>query len=338
MTLNKPFVSLLTDFGFKKFFADPTDTSFLQKVLQIIIQPDVPIQDVRIDNTHQIKEEDEDRGAVYDVFCSDKRACKYILEMQRTEVKNFINRVQFYTYFRLNEMVEKGGKMKYHKLRPIYSISFLDGNAYPGEEFFHTAHLRDQHGETINDLITHIIIELNKWNKTEDEIETDLDKLILLMKFTDTATAQDPIPEVLTKEEWTAQTLEKLKTNNLTKAERVAYKDALAKRASLDEINRLAAERDRLSAEREEKAKQTMIEAQQIKKQAKEIEKQAKVDVKQAKEDVKQAQQETKQIQQKLSAAIIGFLQKGASTDEEIAELFNVEIEYIQQLKEKSES
>jgi len=324
MALENPFVSLLTDFGFKKFFADPNDTSFLQKVLQIIIQPDVPIRDVRIDNSYQIKEDDEDRGAIYDVFCSDKRKCKYILEMQRTEVKNFINRVQFYTYFRLNEMVEKGGKMKYHNLRPIYSISFLDGKAYPGEEFFHTAHLRDQHGETINDLISHIVIELGKWDKTEDEIETDLDKLILLMKFTDTATVQDPIPKVLTKEEWTAQTLEKLRTNNLTKAERVAYKDALAKRASLDEINRLAAERD-------EKAKQTMLKAEQIVKQAEQ-------DIKQAKQETEQAKQETEQEKQKVVSAIISLLKEGLFKDGRIAELFNVDIEYVQQLKDQLNS
>lgn len=296
MALNKPFVSLLTDFGFKKFFGDPIDTSFLQKILQIIIQPDTSIRDVRIDNTHQIKEDDEDRGAVYDVFCSDKRGCKYILEMQRTEVKNFINRVQFYTYFRLNEMVEKGGKMKHNKLRPIYSISFLDGKAYPGKEFFHTACLRDQHGELINDLITHTIIELDKWNKTEDEIETDLDKLILLMKFTDTATAQDPIPEVLTKDEWTAQTLEKLRTNNLTSEERVAYKDALVKRASLDDINRRVEEK------------------------------------------IKQAEQKAEQAEQKSVSAILALLKMGTLTDEDIAKAFSVKLEYVQQLKEQSES
>lgn len=314
MALENPFVSILTDFGFKKIFGDPNDMSFSQKVLQILIHPNEPIREVRIDNTHQITEEEKDRGAVYDAFYSDDNGRKYIVEMQRTEVGNFVHRVQFYTYFRLNEMVEKGGKIKYHKLRPIYSISFLDGKAYPGEEFCHIACLRNQHGELISDQITHILLELGKWNKTEAEIETDLDKLILLMKFTDTATIHDPIPEVLTKEEWTAQTLEKLRTNNLTSEERVAYKDALAKRASLDDINYRVEQKIKVAEQKAEAAEQ-------------------KAEVAEQKAEV--TKQKLEVAEQKNISAMLTTLKMGTLTDKDIAKIFNVEIEHVKQLRQQ---
>ena len=314
MALENPFVSILTDFGFKKLFADPTDTSFLQKVLQILIPSDIPIRNVHIDNTYQLPDVDKDRGAVYDVKGTDDEKRRFIVEMQRTEVGNFIHRVQFYTYFQINQMVKKGGKIKYDDMHPIYTISFLDGKAYPGEEFHHIARLRNQHGELIDDQITHIMLELGKWNKTEDEIKTDLDKLILLMKFTDTATAQDPIPEVLTKEEWTAQTLEKLRANNLTDEERLAYEFALIKRASLDDIN------DRVEKKMEQ-AEQKVEQAEQ--------------EAEQAKQKAEQAKQKAEQAEQKVEQAIISLLQEDVQGDERIAKLFNVDIEYVQQLKKQ---
>jgi len=282
-----PFVSILTDFGFKKIFADLKDTSFLRKIIQIMIRSEVPIREVRITNTHKIGDESEDRGAIFDVSCTDDNGREFVVEMQRSRLSKFIHRAKFYSYFLLNEMVEKGGEMKYHKLRPIYTISFLDGKVYPTEELHHMICLRNQHGELIDDQITHVMLELGKWNKAEHEVKTDLDKLILLMKFTDTATAQDPIPEVLTKEEWTAKILEKLKTNNLTGRERVQYQMALAKQASNDEMDRNA-----------------------------EI-----------------AKQEAEAAQQKIHFAITGLLQKDILTEENIAEIFDVDISYVQEIK-----
>jgi len=342
MALENPFVSILTDFGFKKLFADPTDTSFLQKVLQILIPSDIPIRNVHIDNTYQLPDVDKDRGAVYDVKGTDDEKRRFIVEMQRTEVGNFIHRVQFYTYFQINQMVKKGGKIKYDDMHPIYTISFLDGKAYPGEEFHHIARLRNQHGELIDDQITHIMLELGKWNKTEDEIKTDLDKLILLMKFTDTATAQDPIPEVLTKEEWTAQTLEKLRANNLTDEERLAYEFALIKRASLDDINdrvekkmEQAEQKVEQAEQKVEQAEQKAEQAKQEAEQAKQKAEQAKQKAEQAKQKAEQAKQKAEQVEQKIASAIVKHLKKGLFADEDIAELFNVDIEYVQQLKKQ---
>jgi len=366
MTSIGSFVSILTDFGFKLIFANLKDTGFLRKIIQIMIQSDTPIKEVHIDNTHQTAEYQDDRGAVYDVSCTDEKGRQFIVEMQRTKLASFIHRIKFYANFRLNEMVEKGGKMKYNKLRPLYTISFLDGKAYPTKEFHHIICLRNQHGDLIDDQTTHVMLELGKWNKAEHEVESDLDKLILLMKFTDTATAQDPIPEVLTVDKWTMEILEKLKTNNLTSRERIRYKDALAQRASMDEENeayelnlKKIQQKAEVAEQKVEVAEQKVEAAEQKVEVAEQKVEVAEQKVEVAEQEVEIAEQETKAerqkreaaeqetkverqkreaAEQKTSSAIKGLLQQGILTDDNIAKIFSVDIEDVQQIKNELEN
>ena len=147
------------------------------------------------------------------------------------------------------------------------------------------------------------MLELGKWNKAEHEVKTDLDKLILLMKFTDTPTAQDPIPEVLTRQEWTRRILEQLRTDDLTSEERVAYQMELAKQASYDEMDRTFEQ----GMKKVEEAEQKVEEAEQKAEEAKQV-------------NIKK------------------LLQKGVLTDEDIAEIFDVDITDIQSIKDSLES
>ena len=342
------FISILTDFGFKQVFADEKDTSFLRKTIQIMIGSKVPIREVRITNTHKKADVPDDRGAVYDVSCIDDNERRFIVEMQRSKLNKFIHRTKFYSYFLLNEMVKKGGEIKYNELHPIYTISFLDGKVYPTQEFHHIVCLRNQHGELIDNQITHVMLELGKWNKAEHEVKTDLDKLILLMKFTDTATTQDPIPEVLLKEKWTARILEKLKMDNLTSEERVTYQMALARQASIDEMDRIYEEgmkkvEDALTdveaaKQKAETAEQKVEVVKQEAEAAKQEAEAAKQEAEAAEQKAEAAKQQVEQTEAAQQAAIKKLLHKGTFTDKEIAEIFDVGAAYIQAIKDSLES
>ena len=321
MIIPGPFISILTDFGFKFIFADTKDTSFLRKTIQLMIQSETPIKEVHIDNTHQRTENPKDRGAVYDVSCTDENGREFVVEMQRTKLRHFIHRLKFYSNFRFNEMVEKGSEIRDYKLRPIYTISFLDGKVYPTRELHHIVCLRNQHGELIDNQITHVMLELGKWNKAEHEVKTDLDKLILLMKFTDTATAQDAIPKVLADTPWAAEILEKLKTNNLSSRDRIRYKDALAQKIIQKWDNEAYEEDLRKAEQKAEVAKQKTEVAEQ------------KAEVAEQKLETVKQQMDT---QQKYSIKLL--LQEGVLTNERIAEIFKVDVEYVQQIKDGLEN
>jgi len=236
--------------------------------------------------------------------------------MQRTKLTTFIHRSKFYTYLHLNEMIEKGGEMRFNKLRPIYAVSILDGVAFPNSSEFHQfACLRNQHGELIDDQIMHVLLELGKWNKTEQEIVSDLDILILLMKFTDTATADTPIPKILTETEWAAWVLNKLKQDNLTRAERLFYRKQQARIGFLKGIEEDA-----------EEAKLQLAEAQQQVQQAEQ-------QVQQAEQKSAEAEQKLAEIEQRTTLMISNFLKEGSFTEEKIAELTGFDIALIQKIK-----
>ena len=221
--------------------------------------------------------------------------------MQRTKLQTFIHRSKFYTYLHLNEMIEKGGEMRFNKLRPIYAVSILDGVAFPHSTEFHQfACLRNQHCELIDDQITHVLLELGKWNKTEEEVVSDLDILILLMKFTDTATIDTPMPKILTETEWAVWVTEKLKQENLTRAERLFYRKQQATIGYFKGIEEDAAE--------------------------------AKAELAEARAKSAEAEQKSAEAKQMINLTITNLLKEGFAEDK-IAELTGTDTDYVRQIK-----
>ncbi len=319
MGLKKRFISILSDFGFKRIFGNQTDTRFLRKVLQILIQSDVPIIEVQFDNTVHQGSSQTKRGGIVDVSCIDEKERVFVVEMQRRQLGLFIHRTKFYAFKHLDMMVKKG-KYKFDDLNSIYLISFLDGKAYDTDEFHQMGCIRNQHGELMDDQITYVVVELGKWDKTEDEVESDLDKLMLLMKYTETATIDQPIPKILTDTDWMEHTIQLLKEENLTDEERLAYEMELARVGFLIGAD----ERDeRKRQETEQKARETEQKARETEQKAKETEQKAK-----------ETEQKAKETEQKISAAITNLIKEGSFSDEKIANLLNVGIEKVHEIKQ----
>jgi len=339
---------MLSDFGFKRTFGNQTDTRFLRKSLQLLIKSDVPIVEAHFDNTVYQSSSQQTRGALVDLSCKDENGRVFIVEMQRRALNLFIHRAKFYAFKRLDRMVKRG-VYKFDDLKPIYLISFLDGEAYSSKEFHQFGCIRNQHGELMDDQISYVVIELGKWNKTENEIKDDLDKLLLLMKYTDTATISDPIPKILSGTDWMSHIFEVLEKENLSDDERDAYEMELARVGSIIAMDE-AVERKEQKAEQqiqkaqeieqrareiEQEAQEKKQEAQEIKQEAQEIKQEAQ-EIKQEAQEIKQKTQETEQkAQEKISSAISNLLQTGTFSDEKIAELLNVNIEYVKQIKQQ---
>ena len=326
MAAQKRYVSLLSDFGFKRIFGDRTNTNFLKMVLQILINSDEPIVEISFDDTVKTPEYSDYRGAILDFYCIDGKGRNFIAEMQRTKLTTFIHRSKFYTYLHLNEMIEKGGEMRFNKLRPIYAISILDGVAFPNSSEFHQfACLRNQHGELIDDQIMHVLLELGKWNKTEQEVVSNLDILILLMKFTDTATVDTPIPKILTETEWAVWVLNKLKQDNLTRAERLFYRKEQAKIGYIKGIEEDAAEAKLQLAEAKAEANK---EIAAIQAEVKEV----KAEVEEIKAE---AEKKSAEAEQRTLTVVTNLLKEGTFTEEKIAEITSINIDRIREIKQQ---
>ena len=192
--INRRFISMFSDYGFKVTFANETDTTFLKRAIQALIKSETAIEHIEFNKSELTAITKTSRGGLYDVTCIDEKGRRFIIEMQVQDLKYFIHRAKFYGFYHFNILVKKG-QYRFNDLKKIYVISILGGTIYPDlEEYHHEVCLRNQHGALIDDQITHMLIELGKWDKSVEEIErsnSDIDKLIYLMKTTNELTLDE---------------------------------------------------------------------------------------------------------------------------------------------------
>ncbi len=229
------FISLLSDYGFKIAFADESNTLFLRRALQALIKSETPIKKVQFLRNEFVGITQESRGGLFDLVCKDEKQRTFIVEMQLGYYKHFMQRAKFYAFQKFNTLVEKG-EYKFDNLTPIYCIGFLANEIFPkSKEYYHFARLTNQKGEELDDQITHIIVEINKFDKKESQIQSDLDKLIFIMKNLENIKGADQLPKFLT-EDWIKQAMDKLDKSQMTPDQRMNYEMMMAKNATIIEM------------------------------------------------------------------------------------------------------
>ncbi|MGB3617242.1 MAG: PD-(D/E)XK nuclease family transposase [Catalinimonas sp.] len=217
--MERRYISMLSDYGFKTTFGNRQQTTFLRRALQALITAQTPIRHVRFLNNEVSGLTKAGRGGLFDMICEDERGRTFIVEMQLSASPHFIQRAKFYAFHRFNTLVQRGS---YHfdDLTPIYVISLLAERTYPTDLYHQIVTLKNQRGEVVDDQITHVVVELAKYDKALAEVETDLDKLLYTMKTTHETRPKRPLPQFM-QEGWIAEALETLKTANLTPEERM---------------------------------------------------------------------------------------------------------------------
>ena len=211
---------------FKITFGNENHPKFLRKALQALIASDVLIREVTFTKNEVTAITKDSRGGLFDITCEDEKGQIFIVEMQLFNFGNMIHRAKFYAFHRFNTMVRKG-KYRFNDLKKIYTISILAGKTYGTDLYHQIGTLKNQNGELMDDQITHVVVELEKFNKTLEEIETDLDKLLYMMKLTDTATKDVQLPDFM-KEEWLDETIKELDKANLPPEQRAELEMIIA--------------------------------------------------------------------------------------------------------------
>lgn len=216
------FISLLSDYGFKATFGNESDTRFLKKALQALINSPVPIREVKFVKNDISALTKDSRSGIYDLACTDENGNHFIVEMQLGAYAEFIQRMKFYALYRFNTLVEKGN-FTFEDLPRIYCIGILAKSILPSIKDYHNiAVLRNEKGELIDEQLTFITLELDKFNTQIADIQTDLDKLIYTMKNLHKATSPTQYPQFW-NEEWLKIAIDELDKKALTQEERLVY-------------------------------------------------------------------------------------------------------------------
>lgn len=225
------FIPIISDYGFKATFGNEANTLFLRKALQALIKSEVPIKEVKFDkNTFEGITQDG-RSGIFDLACTDENDNHFIVEMQYGDAPYFVQRMKFYALHKFNSMVKRG-KFDYGTLPKIYCVAILANDILPFPQFHTVANLRNEQGELLDDQMTFITVELDKFTLQEVNCQTDLQKLIYTMKTIHTHTFTNPIQfPKFWDEEWLKVAIDELDSRKMTPEERASLEILIARNA-----------------------------------------------------------------------------------------------------------
>jgi predicted transposase/invertase (TIGR01784 family) len=223
------FIPIISDYGFKVTFGNEANTLFLRKALQALINSEVPIKEVKFDkNTFEGITQDS-RSGIFDLACTDENDNHFIVEMQYGDAPYFVQRMKFYALHKFNAMVKRG-KFDYGTLTKIYCVAILANEILPYPQFHSVANLRNEQGELIDNQMTFITVELDKFTLQEVDCQTDLQKLIYTMKTIHTVTQTTQFPKFW-DEAWLKVAIDELDSRKMTPDEKASLEILIARNA-----------------------------------------------------------------------------------------------------------
>lgn len=177
------YINPYTDFGFKLLFGTAMNKELLISFLNALLFKEETVKDVTYLNAEHLDTQGYDRRAVFDVYCENEKGEKFLVEMQRGEQQFFKDRSVYYATFPIREQSQRG-KWDY-ELKAVYIIGILNFtfNDTDGDYFHHEVKLVDLYTHKVfYDKLTFIYLEMPKFNKKEDELESMFDKWLFVLR------------------------------------------------------------------------------------------------------------------------------------------------------------
>ena len=180
------YINPRTDFGFKRLFGSEFNKELLISFLNAMFHGEQTVKDVTYLNSEQLGDRQDERRAVFDVFCESEKGEKFIVEMQNVYQEFFKDRTIYYSTFPIREQAQRGGDWDFH-LRPVYTIGLLNFNFAEGLQDAHRWHhevklMEVDTKEVFYDKLTYVYVEIQKFDKTEDQLVTMYDKWMYVLR------------------------------------------------------------------------------------------------------------------------------------------------------------
>lgn len=219
------FINPFTDFGFKKLFGSEENKRSLISILNAIIADGDDITDLSYLPTEKLGMGQRSRVAVFDLYCKTQNGSHIIVEMQNNSQDFFVDRSIYYSSFPIQEAAKKG-KWDY-QLPKIFTVSFLNFEIHQLEgspSYRSVVKLADEAtGKVFYDRLSYIYIELPKFCKKKEELETELDWWLYILKYLDQF---DEIPKEI-EDDVMRYFFNSADVKHFTRAQIQAYEDSL---------------------------------------------------------------------------------------------------------------
>jgi len=177
------FVDVKTDIAFKKIFGNEQHKEILIGFLNALLEleGDKRIKDVTLKNPWQPPDIPLLKETILDIKAVDNRGISFLVEMQVRDTRFFDKRAIYYTAKAYTSQIKKGEN--YPKLNQVIFIGILDFNSFEGSNYL-TRHLI-LNSETMQQELRDLefnFIELKKFNKSEEDLESIIEKWIYFIK------------------------------------------------------------------------------------------------------------------------------------------------------------
>ena len=177
------------DLAFKKIFGNNKHKNILISFLNAVLdfKGKYEIVDVELVNPYQIPKIPELKETILDIKATNKNKENFIVEMQKKDLGNFTKRSLYYTSKAYVEQLPKGND--YTKLKKVYFIGILNFDIFDNKNYISRHLIINQETNTQDlDDFEFTFIELPKFNKKLNELETILDKWVYFLKHTEELT------------------------------------------------------------------------------------------------------------------------------------------------------
>jgi predicted transposase/invertase (TIGR01784 family) len=181
------YINPFTDYGFKKLFGEEPNKDLLLDFLNELLKEEQgTITELTYLRNENLGTTELNRKAIFDLYCTNERGERFIVELQKTKQKFFKDRTIYYSTFPIQEQAKKGSEWDFG-LEKVYTIAILDfefddDKKYPNK-FRYDVKLKElEINEIFSDKLNFIYLEMPKFKKEIDELETRFDKWLYLIK------------------------------------------------------------------------------------------------------------------------------------------------------------
>ena len=186
MPTKERYINLFTDYGFKKIFGEEPNKNLLLDFLNELLKEEQgEIRDLTYLKTEQLGDTDIDRKAIFDLYCENERGEKFIVELQKSKQNFFKDRALYYSTFPIREQAERGDWN--FKLKAVYTVAILDfvfdEDKNQPKKYRYDVKLSDiETNKVFYDKLTFIYLEMPKFTKNLEELETRFDKWLYVIR------------------------------------------------------------------------------------------------------------------------------------------------------------
>ena len=119
------FINPFTDVGFKRIFGQEINKDLLIDFLNGLLEGEKHIVDIRFLDKEVLPAFAQDRGVIYDVYCTNESGEQFIVEMQNRPQVNFRERALYYLSRAVARQGERGADWQF-RLKAVYGVFFMN--------------------------------------------------------------------------------------------------------------------------------------------------------------------------------------------------------------------